>query len=209
MRLLGVDFAPLNIPMKRRLETLSVAILAWSFFSGGFWGSMILLYLTFYTRFFWIALLYMAWLYYDRETPRRGGRRSDFVRRWRVWKYGTDYYPAELYKTAELDTGRNYIFDRCDRGCVSLWIGGHGFQLPVSRNHALDPHAQHQFLAAASEGGLLVQRLLFSGQGELKMDSEQGGHRERGRDRNRRCPGGSRRPRRLLHSHTQEPQRIC
>lgn len=171
MRLLGVDFAPLNIPMKRRLETLSVAILAWSFFSGGFWGSMILLYLTFYTRFFWIALLYMAWLYYDRETPRRGGRRSDFVRRWRVWKYGTDYYPAELYKTAELDTGRNYIFGYHPHGIAAIGAVSH-FGSEATGFSSLFPGITPWILTLNINFWLPLQREVFLFSGCCSADRE-------------------------------------
>lgn len=76
MEILGVKFAPLNVPMERRLQTLAAAI--WIFVSafGNFLGFLITAYLLFYTetiRYF--LLLYFLWMYYDWDTCNHGGRR--------------------------------------------------------------------------------------------------------------------------------------
>lgn len=42
------------------------------------------------------ALLYGLWLLADRNTPRRGGRRSEWVRKWTVWRYFRDYFPISV-----------------------------------------------------------------------------------------------------------------
>uniref|UniRef100_A0A8C2EC75 Monoacylglycerol O-acyltransferase 3a n=1 Tax=Cyprinus carpio TaxID=7962 RepID=A0A8C2EC75_CYPCA len=43
-----------------------------------------------------LAALYVGWLYLDRDTPSCGGRRSHWVRNWRVWTYFRDYFPITV-----------------------------------------------------------------------------------------------------------------
>ncbi|XP_007940490.1 2-acylglycerol O-acyltransferase 2-B-like [Orycteropus afer afer] len=57
-----------------------------------------------------LAVLYLVWLYRDRDTPRTGGRRSAWVRNWAAWRLFRDYFPISLVKTTELDPSRNYLF---------------------------------------------------------------------------------------------------
>ena len=42
------------------------------------------------------ALLYGLWMLADRNTPRRGGRRSEWVRKWTIWRYFRDYFPISV-----------------------------------------------------------------------------------------------------------------
>lgn len=74
MRVLGIDFAPLNVPWERRLQTLAaftwiatVMILPWCFCA-------LLAYLIFFTNFYWLPLLYGVYWYWDYDTPHNGGR---------------------------------------------------------------------------------------------------------------------------------------
>lgn len=48
-----------------------------------------------------------------------GGRRSNWVRSWRIWRWFRDYFPIRLVKTAELDPSRNYIFGYHPHGIAS------------------------------------------------------------------------------------------
>lgn len=76
MEILGVKFAPLNIPLERRLQTLAVAI--WVFITpfGDFLGFIATGYLLLYTQTIrYFVLLYFLWMYYDWDTCDRGGRR--------------------------------------------------------------------------------------------------------------------------------------
>jgi len=76
MEILGVKFAPLNVSLERRLQTLAAA--TWIFISafGDFLGYLITAYLLFYTeRIRYFVLLYFLWMYYDWDTCHRGGRR--------------------------------------------------------------------------------------------------------------------------------------
>ncbi|PVD19110.1 hypothetical protein C0Q70_21670 [Pomacea canaliculata] len=74
------------------------------------WSSSIIMVAMLFTSYWYLPLLYATWYYYDRHTQLKGGRRSDTVRRWRVWRYYRDYFPYKLIKTADLPADRNYIF---------------------------------------------------------------------------------------------------
>ena len=105
-----IEFAPLRIPLHRRIETAAVAVFYYSFYFGAFAGTCIIIGL-FFTSYYPLALLYLSWAYiFDYGTPSHGGRRVEFVRRLRLWKYFRDYFPITLIKTAELDPEKNYIF---------------------------------------------------------------------------------------------------
>jgi len=76
MEILGVKFAPLNVPLERRLQTLAVAIWVSITAFGDFLGYLITAYFLLCTetiRYF--VLLYFLWMYYDWDTCHRGGRR--------------------------------------------------------------------------------------------------------------------------------------
>jgi len=105
----GIEFAPLNIPFKRRLQTFAAFFWSSSFLFFGFSGLVITIWLLF-TKYYYVTLLYALWFIYDRERCHRGGRRSNWVRNWTIWKLFRDYFPIKLVKTAELDPNKNYIF---------------------------------------------------------------------------------------------------
>lgn len=46
--------------------------------------------------FWYLSAFYILWLYLDWETPHTGGRRSQWVRNWTVWKYFKDYFPIHV-----------------------------------------------------------------------------------------------------------------
>ncbi|XP_006005287.1 2-acylglycerol O-acyltransferase 2 [Latimeria chalumnae] len=103
-----IKFAPLNIPLKRRLQT--AAVLQWVFSFLALAQCCILLFIVlFFTRFWLVSVLYTAWWFVDLDTPSRGGRRNQFLRRMVIWKYMRDYFPVQLIKTADLDPRQNYV----------------------------------------------------------------------------------------------------
>ena len=105
-----VEFAPLRIPLHRRLETAAVAFYYYSFYFGALIGTLIILGL-FFTSYYPLAILYLSWAYLiDGRTPEHGGRRSNFIRKLRIWKYFRDYFPITLVKTSELEPSKTYIF---------------------------------------------------------------------------------------------------
>nr|XP_028560065.1 2-acylglycerol O-acyltransferase 3-like [Podarcis muralis] len=103
--------------LQKHLEALSVFqwVLTYLFFGAFF--SILLVYLLF-TSYWSISVLYFAWWIFDWDTPERGGRRSDWMRRWRVWELHRDYFPIKLVKTAELPPTRNYVLGSHPHGII-------------------------------------------------------------------------------------------
>lgn len=108
-KILGLEFAPLRIPLERRLQTLAVIYYCSQFLIIGLLVFSTLVALLF-TRFWFVPLAYSVWWYYDRDSCSRSYRRSEWIRRWRIWDYYREYFPVRLIKTAPLDPDKNYIF---------------------------------------------------------------------------------------------------
>nr|XP_019802106.1 diacylglycerol O-acyltransferase 2 isoform X4 [Tursiops truncatus] len=98
---------------------MKTLIAAYSGVLRGVTCSVILMY-TFCTDCWLIAVLYFTWLVFDWNTPKKGGRRSQWVRNWAVWRYFRDYFPIQLVKTHNLLTTRNYIFGYHPHGIMGL-----------------------------------------------------------------------------------------
>ncbi|XP_071492730.1 2-acylglycerol O-acyltransferase 1-like [Diadema antillarum] len=112
-------FAPFFVPLHRRLETASV-LLWWSLFMFSRLLTQFVLFYMLITRYFWVSLLLFGWAYYDRYTPQRGGRRSQFMRSLSIWKRMADYFPVRLHKTTDLDPHHNYIVGFHPHGIMSI-----------------------------------------------------------------------------------------
>lgn len=105
-----VDFAPLNVPWERRMQTFAVLFWLLTFFFMGVIAIGILAYIFFYTKYYYLTALYLAWLWYDRDISEKGGRRVQWVRKWKLWKHYCNYFPIKLKKLANLDPSKNYLF---------------------------------------------------------------------------------------------------
>ncbi|XP_044523519.1 2-acylglycerol O-acyltransferase 1 isoform X2 [Gracilinanus agilis] len=104
-----IQFAPLNIPLERRLQTVAVFQWILSFLLlAQLWIVMFVMLI--YKNYWFFYIPYLTWLYFDWKTPELGGRRFDWVRNWTVWKYFRNYFPIHLVKTVDLDPSHNYIF---------------------------------------------------------------------------------------------------
>ncbi|XP_058536962.1 2-acylglycerol O-acyltransferase 3-like [Ochotona princeps] len=114
---------PLSYPKKtlrkQWLEGLSVLhyVLVVTFI-GPF--SLFLLFFLLYTPLWFLSVLYMMWLYLDRDTPSQGGRWFQFHRTWWMWKHQRDYFPIKLVKTAELPPNKNYVLGAHPHGILSI-----------------------------------------------------------------------------------------
>lgn len=92
-RLKKVRWAPLRIPLERRLQMLAVVTWIGLVFICVF-GFMFLGLFT----FLWPVLIaYLTFMYRD-KAPESGGRRIESVRYWILWKYFADYFPVKLIK---------------------------------------------------------------------------------------------------------------
>nr|XP_009686627.1 PREDICTED: 2-acylglycerol O-acyltransferase 2 [Struthio camelus australis] len=114
-----IEFAPLSLPLQRRLQTASVVQWVFSFLSLAQCCVALFICLLF-TRFWLVSALYAAWWLIDRETPHKGGRRSHIVRNSVVWRYMRDYFPITLVKTAELDPRKNYLLGFHPHGVLAV-----------------------------------------------------------------------------------------
>lgn len=121
-KVLGVEFAPLKIPVSRRLQTVAVIHYISVFVLIPILSIWFFVYVFLFTQYWWTVLLYAAWFYYDRDTPKRGGRQFGkyFFRNWAIWRWQRDYFPVTLHKTADLDPEKNYILGYHPHGIVSV-----------------------------------------------------------------------------------------
>ncbi|XP_006134902.1 2-acylglycerol O-acyltransferase 1 [Pelodiscus sinensis] len=104
-----VEFAPVHIPLARRLQTAAVFQWVFSFLLLAQCCCGIFITL-FFGKYWLLPVLYAVWLYFDWETPQTGGRRSKWIRNWTVWRYFKDYFPVHLIKTSDLEPSHNYLF---------------------------------------------------------------------------------------------------
>ncbi|KAK3771100.1 hypothetical protein RRG08_034118 [Elysia crispata] len=109
MSLFGLELVPLNLPLEKRLQTLGVLHFTYLFLFFGLGTLFLFLYLLFFTSYYLIPLAYYVWYRYDRSISEQGGRRSNWVRRWRIFKWAAEYFPVELVKTCDLNPNKNYI----------------------------------------------------------------------------------------------------
>ncbi|CAL4078707.1 unnamed protein product [Meganyctiphanes norvegica] len=121
---LGIQFAPINIPLQRRLQTLAVLlwfcfilIIGWSSF-------LILVYIALYTNYWWFPLAYLTWYIGDRSISVKGGRRFTRFRKLKLWDRYTEYFPLTLIKTADLDPRKNYIMGYHPHGVLAAGAVG-------------------------------------------------------------------------------------
>ncbi|XP_030637407.1 2-acylglycerol O-acyltransferase 3b [Chanos chanos] len=104
---------------KEFIETISVLQLVMSFLFLGVACLTLMVYLMF-TSLWPIPTLYFTWQLLDWYTPEREGRRTEFVRKWKVWEHFRDYFPVKLVKTAELSPSKNYILGCHPHGIMSV-----------------------------------------------------------------------------------------
>ncbi|KAI4814625.1 hypothetical protein KUCAC02_003813 [Chaenocephalus aceratus] len=102
MNNMKVDFAPLEIPLQRRLQTAAVAQWVFSFIGLAPLCIFIFFYLLF-TRFWLISVLYAVWWSYDYDTPARGGQRMHLLCGLKMWDYMRDYFPIKVRERGHHD----------------------------------------------------------------------------------------------------------
>ncbi|XP_066145473.1 diacylglycerol O-acyltransferase 2-like [Euwallacea fornicatus] len=125
MEIGGISFAPLKVPMDRRLQTLAAgAAFVWLIF-GGFICVIFSIYLILFTKFWLLTIAYLLWvMFWDKPISQQGGRPWKWVRGWRWWKYLKAYFPTTLERLpwVELDPKKNYLFCCFPHGMLSLGV---------------------------------------------------------------------------------------
>ena len=75
--LFGVRFAPLSVPLERRLQTLAVFFYVFIFILLSPTTLALCLYLFFYSETLnWLPVLYVAWMVYDWDVGEGDGRKN-------------------------------------------------------------------------------------------------------------------------------------
>ncbi|KAL5236281.1 hypothetical protein ACI65C_003691 [Semiaphis heraclei] len=118
MKLKDVEFAPLCVPLSRRLETLAAAAWIYLVVFGGMTGWAVLLYILMATRFWWAALMYGLWIYLDRSVASDNPERFRFMRRLKWWTHFKNYFPVSLIKTHDLPADKSYLFATYPHGVL-------------------------------------------------------------------------------------------
>jgi 2-acylglycerol O-acyltransferase 2 len=120
MKIFSIEFVPLLVPFKRRLQTLSVCVLLFTFLHFLTVVAAFLLVYLLFTKLYWLTLLYLIYYYYDFDRCEKGGFQVKFARRAGIWKYFRDYFPINLVKTSKLDPSKNYILGVHPHGIMSF-----------------------------------------------------------------------------------------
>ncbi|MCJ1397111.1 diacylglycerol O-acyltransferase 1 [Xylographa trunciseda] len=112
----GIRWAPLNVPLKRRLQTLVVL-----------WHTLSIVILL--TTFFFLCAIPIFWpllfpyvLYLLFSTAGHSGtlsRRSQLLRSSPIWSLFASYFPARLHRSQVLPPTRKYIFGYHPHGIIS------------------------------------------------------------------------------------------
>jgi 2-acylglycerol O-acyltransferase 2 len=112
----AIRFAPLNIPIQRRLQTLAVL-----FHSLCIALSVSLFFFLCAIPLFWPLLIpYMIYCMASKaSTSGTLNHRSDFLRGLPIWSLFASYFPARLHRTQELPPTRKYIFGYHPHGIIS------------------------------------------------------------------------------------------
>jgi len=112
----NIQFAPLNVPRHRRLQTLAVLI----------WALLLPLCLSLYFFLMSVPLAwpfimpYTLWILFFDIAAEDGGRRYTWVRKWKLWSYFAEYYPVSLIKTVDLPPDRPYVFGYHPHGVIGM-----------------------------------------------------------------------------------------
>src|SRR3989338_8882406 len=117
-----VVFAPLTIPLSRRMQTAAVA-----FFMAFIWVAF---GLTIVSVIVWpIGLLYLGWIVWDFSSASQGGRSSSCVKMTKrltrpFFRAFADYFPAQLHPTQPLDATQKYFFAVHPHGILGInaWV---------------------------------------------------------------------------------------
>ncbi|KAK0118988.1 diacylglycerol O-acyltransferase 1 [Cadophora gregata f. sp. sojae] len=113
----AIRWAPLNVPLQRRLQTLVVL-----------WHTLCIALCV--STFFFLCAIPLFWpllipymIYCMASTASTSGtlsHRSEFLRSLPIWSLFASYFPARLHRTQELPPTRKYIFGYHPHGIISL-----------------------------------------------------------------------------------------
>lgn len=125
MKFIKVEFAPLNVPLQRRMQTFAIATTMFLLITSLILSPIISYLLIFHTKLWWLYCLYLFWCYFiDTDPCASSERRSIWFQNFKWWKYAKEYFPVNL-KTGhkELHADRNYLFCCFPHGLLGCGFG--------------------------------------------------------------------------------------
>lgn len=113
---LRLRFAPLNIPLQRRLQTSAVL---WHALSIAALPAFFFVICT--IPLFWpLAIPYLIYtLMSNASTSGELSHRSEWLRRSPLWSLYSSYFPARLHRSEELPSTRKYVFGYHPHGIIA------------------------------------------------------------------------------------------
>ncbi|KHJ87637.1 diacylglycerol acyltransferase [Oesophagostomum dentatum] len=124
MTMMGIDFSPIFEPWERQKLLLGIIYHSFVAYISGILGFLLPIYLLCTWRWH-LLVLYGIWLYYDKDSPRKGGYSSEWVERWQRSCFHTwfaEYFPGRLHKTADLPPSHNYLLACHPHGIISMGV---------------------------------------------------------------------------------------
>eukprot|EP00744_Colponema_vietnamica_P001466 GILI01002429.1.p1 GENE.GILI01002429.1~~GILI01002429.1.p1 ORF type:complete len:335 (-),score=75.92 GILI01002429.1:72-1076(-) len=163
-----IEWAPLNIPFSRRLQTLSV--FCWLTMQLSCIVMTIFLLFNPFTSPFLLG--YLLWAIFIDKAPQTGSRRYEWFRKFKWWQLFRDYFPTSLHKTADLDPSKNYIFGYHPHGIISLGAFSN-FATDATGFSQLFPGIKLRLLTLASNFKIPIFRefLLYHGLCDVSRES--------------------------------------
>ncbi|XP_037712931.1 2-acylglycerol O-acyltransferase 2-A-like [Drosophila subpulchrella] len=121
-----IEWAPLRVPLERRLQTLVTAFFTYTFFTLPITSCLIVAILLYYGGLFLrsLLLIYFVKIYLDYK-KNCGIVEGNGLNRWlfyRTIRRYRNYFPVELVKTAELPPNKNYIVASFPHGIIGTGI---------------------------------------------------------------------------------------
>ncbi|XP_018783110.1 PREDICTED: 2-acylglycerol O-acyltransferase 2-like [Bactrocera latifrons] len=121
-----IEWAPVHVPPKRRLQTLAAGLYVMIFMLMPGLSLLIITSLLYYGNLFWklLTLAYLTFVYFDhtRNFSDIHGNGFMIFRSNCIWKHFRDYFPIELIKTADLSADHNYILASFPHGIIGTGI---------------------------------------------------------------------------------------
>lgn len=118
---------------------------------GGF-QSVLVLYILFFTKYWWTMLIYAWFIYTDRNVQNEGGRPSRRFRNSRFVRAGGSYFPISFKKVEDchLNSEKNYLFIGVPHG----WVCS-GFYYGISTGFK-DVFPDHDFYGTTLNGNFYI-----------------------------------------------------
>ncbi|GMT12249.1 hypothetical protein PFISCL1PPCAC_3546 [Pristionchus fissidentatus] len=116
---LGIEFAPMKLPLERRLQTLGVI---YHFMCTFGTPALILLFFVWmlFSGYALVVAAYGVWLWWDWDSPYRGAYASRYFLNLGIHKWFTGYFPLSIHPTADLPADKNYLIGFHPHGVISI-----------------------------------------------------------------------------------------